>query len=277
MLTVADCIRKAVKLQKISESPRLDVELILCAVMNKSRTWIYTWPEAEVSPLQASEFSLRLNRRIKGEPVAHILGVKEFWSLPLQVNASTLIPRPDTELLVETALELNIPKHNILDLGTGTGAIALALAKELPESHVTAVDCVPAAVQLAKANCEQLHLKNVDVFESDWFSAVVETAFNLIVSNPPYIDAEDVHLTRGDVVYEPRSALVAKEQGLADLRHIIEQSRHRLCAQGVLLVEHGWQQGASVQKLFCDCGYHRVETRQDIADRDRVTFGFFEP
>lgn len=274
MVTIADCIRKAVQLQKVSESPRLDIELLLCAVLKKSRTWIYTWPEAEVSPFQANEFAKLLKRRSRGEPVAHILGEKEFWSLPLKVNASTLIPRPETELLVEIILELATAKQTILDLGTGTGAIALALAKELPASKITGVDCVPEAVKLAKENCAILQFKNVEIMESDWFSSLGGRRFDIIVSNPPYIADDDKHLQQGDVTFEPLSALVAANQGLADLQAIIEQAKYQLTENGILLVEHGWKQAASVRDLFAKSAYTSIETRKDIAGNERVTLGF---
>lgn len=275
MLTIADCIRKAVQLQKVSDSPRLDVELLLCAVLQKSRTWIYTWPEAEVSPVQASKFAVLLNRRVKGEPIAHILGEREFWSMPLRVNEFTLIPRPETELLVETVLELDVPKHRILDLGTGTGAIALALGKELPECDITAVDRIPEAVQLARQNCVRLNISNVEIIESDWFSSVSDLRFDIIVSNPPYIAEDDAHLQQGDVVYEPQSALVAGKNGLADIEQIIERAKYQFGSEGVLLLEHGWKQAQQVRDLLRENGYDKIETRKDIAGQERVTLGYF--
>lgn len=274
MVTVADCIRQAVKLQKISDSPRLDVELLLGHAAGKSRTWLYTWPEAEVDNLHAAQFYALLARRKRGEPIAHILGEKEFWSLRLYVDESTLIPRPETELLVELVLALDAPRRRLLDLGTGTGAIALALASELPDAQILAVDQSLQAVALAQKNLKRLAYSNLEIKQSDWFSSITDGAFDIIVSNPPYIDKDDPHLQRGDVSYEPQSALVAADNGLADIHHIIREAMAFLCPAGILLLEHGCQQGAAVRELFDRYGYQGIATRQDIAGRDRVTLGY---
>lgn len=264
----------AAALQSVSDTPRLDVELLLAKCLNKERIFLFTWPERELTSEQYVAFEAALARRKKGEPVAHILGYREFWSLPLQVDATTLIPRPDTELLVELALQLLPAKpQRILDLGTGTGAVALALASERPDCEMIAIDKYAGAVQLAESNRVRLQLNNVQVMASDWFSAISPVDFDLIVSNPPYIDATDEHLRQGDVRYEPLSALVADEHGLADIRHIVQQVaalNQRACW---LLLEHGWQQAEQVREFMYEAGYTDVETHCDLAGRERATVG----
>jgi release factor glutamine methyltransferase len=271
--TIAECLRQAAHLQSVSDTPRLDVEVLLANCLEKDRVYLFTWPERELTQDQARAFEEALARRQQGEPVAHIMGYREFWSLPLQVNASTLIPRPETELLVELALDhLPAGAQRILDLGTGTGAIALALASERPDCEVVAVDQSADAVSLAESNRRRLQLNNVAVLQSNWFSAVTPLDFDLIVSNPPYIDAEDEHLAQGDVRFEPKSALVAPDHGLADIRHIVLSARANQ-RPFRLLLEHGWQQGEAVRQLLLDAGYSMVETHQDLGGQDRVTVG----
>ena len=274
LITVADCLRRASELESISDSARLDVELLLGHVLEKNRTWLFTWPEKLVAEDAHSTFLSLLKRRVQGEPIAHILGEREFWSLPLYVDSSTLIPRPDTEALVETAIELTTSPDNILDLGTGTGAIALALASEFPNANVVAVDKSPQAVALAQRNLQRLQFNHVTILESDWFAALNKQRFDVIVSNPPYIDEHDPHLAQGDVRFEPVSALIAGEAGLADIRFIIESAQKHLSLGGVLLLEHGWRQAQAVQRLFEQNGYAKIETRKDIGGNDRVTLGW---
>ncbi len=196
-----------------SDSARLDTEILLGHILGRSRTWLYTWPEYELADSEQRQFDELLERRKNGEPVAHLTGEREFWSLPLKVNASTLIPRPETELLVETALAL-CPQEKLraLDLGTGTGAIALALASEKPGWRIVAAEKSSDALALAEENRRSLGLDNVQIVQSDWFTNIPPQKFDLIVSNPPYIDAADPHLRKGDVCFEPRSALVAERE-----------------------------------------------------------------
>lgn len=273
MATVKENLQRAVEL-KHSDSPRLDLEVLLCHLLGKSRAWLYTWPEHPLDDEQQVQFERLLERRIAGEPVAHLTGSREFWSLPLKVNRTTLIPRPDTEVLVETVLELCPQERlSVLDLGTGTGAIALALASERPRWQVTAVDRMPAAVALAEENRQRLGFDNVAVLQSDWFAAVPQQRFDLIVSNPPYIDTQDPHLREGDVRFEPLSALVAEEHGLADIRRIGEDALDFLSDGALLAVEHGWEQGKAVRRIFTEAGYAEVETRLDYAGRERITLG----
>lgn len=257
-----------------SESPRRDAEILLEHVTGKARTYILAFGETQLTPEQQAALAELLARRKIGEPVAHLVGEREFWSLPLYVSAATLIPRPDTECLVEQALaRLPADACRILDLGTGTGAIALALASERPDCTVTAVDVMPDAVALAQRNAARHHLSNVSVMQSSWFSALGRQTFSMIVSNPPYIDECDPHLSQGDVRFEPLTALVAANAGLADLDHIISEARQHLLAEGWLLVEHGWTQGEAVRELFSAAGYSLVETCRDYGGNERLTLG----
>lgn len=257
-----------------SPSARLDTELLLAAAMGKPRSFLRTWPE-RIVPREANErFDDWIARRRNGEPVAYILGHQGFWSLDLEVAPHTLIPRPDTELLVETALAtLAADTATVLDLGTGTGAIALALASERPLWTVTAVDRVEEAVALAERNRQRLLLENVEVRRSHWFSALDGRRFRMIVGNPPYIPASDPHLSEGDVRFEPKSALVAGSDGLDDIRQIVAQAPRHLLDEGWLLLEHGYDQGAAVRELLGARGFARVHTLRDLGGNERITLG----
>lgn len=255
------------------DTPRLDAELLLSHVTGWSRTSFRAWPERELNATGADRFRVLVAQRCEGHPVAHLLGEQEFWSLPLKVNSSTLIPRADTECLVEAALALELPGNaQVLDLGTGTGAIALALASERPGWQISASDAVPAAVELATENASLLGLP-VMVRQSNWFAGLPAGSFDLIVSNPPYIAAEDHHLGEGDVRFEPSSALIAGNDGLDDIRQITAEAPAWLASGGWLMLEHGYQQGAAAQRLFTAAGFTHVETRQDFGRRDRFTIG----
>jgi len=271
-------LRQAVSQLAASESPRRDAEILLGFVTGRARTYILAFGETELLPAEQAQLEALLARRQRGEPVAHLVGTREFWSLPLFVSPATLIPRPDTECLVEQALaRLPATPCDILDLGTGTGAIALALASERPDCHITAVDLMPDAVALAQRNAEHLGIANVALRQSHWFSALNGQRFATIVSNPPYIDEQDPHLAEGDVRFEPRSALVAADRGLADLAWIIEQGRAFLLPDGWLLLEHGWQQGEAVRALFAKNDYQDVETTRDYGGNERLTAGRLGP
>ncbi|HDR2678377.1 TPA: peptide chain release factor N(5)-glutamine methyltransferase [Enterobacter mori] len=267
-------LREAVSELSESESPKRDAEILLEHVTGKSRTYLLAFGETLLTAEQEAQLAALLARRKTGEPVAHLVGEREFWSLPLYVSAATLIPRPDTECLVEQALaRLPTAACSILDLGTGTGAIALALATERPDCTVTAVDVMPDAVTLAQRNVERLGLGNVTVLQSSWFTALENRLFALIVSNPPYIDEHDPHLAQGDVRFEPLTALVAANEGLADLDHIVTTSRQHLLPGGWLLVEHGWTQGNAVRALFANAGYRAVATCRDYGGNERLSLG----
>lgn len=259
-----------------SPTPRLDAELLLAHALGKSRSYLHTWPERELDAPQLERYQAALVRRQTGEPVAYILGQQGFWSLELEVASHTLIPRPDTELLVETALAL-LPATpaQVLDLGTGSGAIALALASERPAWRITGVDRVPQAVALAERNRSRLKLGNATLLESQWFSALAGQRYRLIVSNPPYIAADDRHLAEGDVRFEPSSALVAGQDGLDDIRLIIQQAPDYLEPGGWLLLEHGFDQAAAVRELLNTRGFSAVESRRDLGGHQRISLGRF--
>jgi len=235
---------------------------------------LYTWPDKPVEQGPEQRYRELLQRRAQGEPVAYLTGRREFWSMNLQVNTATLIPRPETETLVAWALELPLPAHAaVADLGTGSGAIALALARERPAWGVTGLDVNSTAVQLAKSNALELALLHVTFLQSNWFDALVGKQLDLVVANPPYIDAADRHLDQGDVRFEPRSALVADKQGLGDLECIILSAPDYVKPGGWLLLEHGYSQGAEVRDMLKLAGFGGVSTRQDLAGHQRVSGG----
>lgn len=258
-----------------SDSPSVDAAVLMCHVLDKPRSYLLTWPEKPLTAEQQQHFELLLSRRLAGEPIAYIVGEREFWSLPLKVAPSTLIPRPDTERLVEVALnKSNQIDGDILDLGTGTGAIALALASELPGRRVVGVDLRPEAHALAIENAQRLAIANVTFWQGSWFEPIEPgTKFALIVSNPPYIEENDPHLAQGDVRFEPLSALVAKDNGLAEIKYITEHARGYLQPQAWLMFEHGYDQGQAVREILVSLGYHNVVTEKDYAGNDRVTLG----
>lgn len=265
-------------LAKISDSGKLDVEILLSLVLKKTRSYLFTWPEKKLSDEQLHEFIKLLSRRADGEPIAYITGIKEFWSLPFAVSKATLIPRPDTETLVELVLEL-YPDNKVitcLDLGTGTGAIALALASEKAMWKIDAIDFNPDAVALAQRNAQALNLAQVDIYQSDWFKGVSKnTKFDIIVSNPPYIDSDDINLSHGDVRFEPKSALVSSEQGLADIKHIANKARCFLNTEGKLFFEHGFEQGHAVRTILTDLGYKNVQSKQDLNGHERISWATY--
>lgn len=277
-MDIATALRQAsTRLQHVSDSPRLDAELLLCHVLEQNRAYLFTWPERVLTAEQINALEGVLRRREAGEPVAHILGRREFWSLELAVSADTLIPRPETELLVEAALA-RIPADaawEIADLGTGSGAIALAIASERPHCRVTAVERSEAALAVARENGRRLGLGNVVFLAGSWFGPLRGRRFEMILSNPPYIPQHDPHLQRGDVRFEPLTALASGDDGLEDLRHIIANAPAHLDAPGWLLLEHGYDQGAEVGALLRQGGFRVVQELADLQGHERVALGRF--
>lgn len=276
-MRIDQALAGAHQLEAVSDSPRLDMELLLCAILDKPRSYLFTWPDKMLDEAQQAALAASVERRLNGEPVAHIVGHTGFWTLQLAVSPDTLIPRPETELLVELALA-RLPEQGgrVADLGTGTGAIALALASERPDIEVTGCDRVAAAVSLAEQNRQSLGLSNVRFLEGSWFEPL-DGRFALIASNPPYIDPEDPHLSQGDVRFEPDSALVAADKGMADIRHIASTAPAFLAPGGWLMFEHGYDQGPASAALLRELGYSAVETVKDYGERDRVTLGRWNP
>jgi release factor glutamine methyltransferase len=272
MATVQELLRSGDDLP--GDSARRDAEILLGHCLGQRRSWLYTWPEREVPSAQAEQYRQLLADRRRGQPIAYLVGRREFWSLSLTVNHHTLIPRPETETLVDWALALPLPANAcVLDLGTGSGAIALALASERPGWQVWGVDASEEALAVARSNAGRLQLEQVRFARSDWYQAMAGRRFHLLVSNPPYIDSLDPHLQQGDVRFEPRPALVADAAGLADLARLVRGAAAQLQPGGWLLLEHGCSQGAAVRALLQDAGFGEIATRRDLAGLERITGG----
>lgn len=278
MLTIKKSLAlSSTQLSSLSDTAQLDCELLLSFVLNKSRTYLHAWPDKELSKEDLNKFNRLLERRLKGEPIAHILGERGFWSLNLKVTPDTLIPRPDTERLVELALDI-IPQQaqwSILDLGTGTGAIALSLAKENSLCHITATDQSIAALNVAKENAEKNQISNITFIQSNWLKELENQQFEMIVTNPPYIKASDPHLMQGDIRFEPHSALTSGPDGLDDIRTIIASSMKFLKKDGVLLIEHGYDQANEVCELLKAANFTQVTDFNDDNGNPRVAIGYF--
>ncbi|MFB1034751.1 MAG: peptide chain release factor N(5)-glutamine methyltransferase [Sinobacterium sp.] len=274
MTAIAECLKRSEELLSVSDSAELDIQILLAYCVAQSRTFLMTWPERELTATQLSAFDDLVERRKEGEPIAYLIEQQGFWSLDLRVLPTTLIPRPETELLVEQALAFLSakPQSEVLDLGTGTGAIALAMAKELPEAKVLGVDINHASIALAKDNAARNNIGNVSFKQSSWYTELAGL-FDLIISNPPYIRTDDPHLSQGDVRFEPVRALVAGTDGLADLRIIIREAPVYLQAGGALMVEHGYDQKHAVSQLFKQSQFVDVSCYQDLAGQDRITVG----
>ena len=273
--TVQASLNAAIQaLRTTSESPRADAEILLAHCLGKSRTWLFTWADKTLESAVITAFQRLLAERLRGVPIAHLIGYREFWTLNLKVTPDTLIPRPETELLVETALSLFPPTPaHVLDLGTGTGAIALSIASERPDCAVTACDFSAAALAVAQENAQSHGITNATFVQSDWFTALPAQRFALIVSNPPYIEAADPHLQQGDVRFEPLSALAAGSDGLDDIRQIIHYAPDWLAHTGWLLLEHGYNQGQAVTVLLQERGLQAVRCLRDLAGNERVSLG----
>jgi len=254
---------------------RLEAQILLCHIMQQPRAWLAAHDRDPLPPEQAAAFDALLQRRLGGEPIAYILGEREFYSLSFKVTPAVLIPRPETELLVELALE-RLPADRsvrVMDLGTGSGAVAVTLALHRPHAEVTAVDRSAAALEVARENMQRLGAGNLQLFQSDWYSALLRQNFDLIVSNPPYIAAADPHLAQGDVRFEPPSALASGADGLDDIRAIIKGATVHLKPGGWLLFEHGYDQAAACRELLAQAGFGQVASAADLAGIARVSYG----
>lgn len=273
--SVHQALQAAAKKLHGVDSPHLEAEILLGFVMGRDRAWLHTWPEHPLSDADTQRLGALLTRRIQGEPIAHLTGQREFWDMTLTVTRDTLIPRPETERLVELALE-RIPadaRWQVADLGTGSGAIALAIARERPYCHLTATDLSPRALAVARDNALRLKVTNIRFQNSHWFASLEDQRFAMILSNPPYIHPTDPHLELGDVRFEPQGALCSAPDGLADIRHIATTARAHLSAPGWLILEHGHDQGPTVTALLAELGYQEVQLAQDLAGNDRVSLG----
>ncbi len=258
-------------------SARLEAELLLCHASGARRAALFAHPEREFGETVEAAYARLLERRASGEPIAYILGEREFWSLTLQVSPAVLIPRPETELLVEAALE-RIPENSamrVADLGTGSGAIALAIAHERPACAIQASDLSADALAVARQNAARNGLENVQFHLGSWLEPL-DGPFDLIASNPPYVADGDPHLDAGDLRFEPQSALVAGPDGLDAIRIIVDQATENLVAGGWLLLEHGHEQGAPCRHVLTGVGFSQVETRHDLQGLERVTLGRLE-
>ncbi|MEO6929233.1 MAG: peptide chain release factor N(5)-glutamine methyltransferase [Casimicrobiaceae bacterium] len=255
------------------ENARSEAALLLAHVLDRSRSWLFAWPEFEPDSAQRAHFLKLVDARAHGEPIAYLTGHREFWSLDLAVTPDVLIPRPETELLVELALaRMQTDREcHVADLGTGSGAIALALARERPRARIVATDASVAALAVARANAERLGITNVTFSHGDWCAALGAARFDLIVSNPPYIEEGDHHLVEGDLRHEPASALASGRDGLDAIRQISAQARTHLVVDGWLLLEHGWNQASQVRALLENAGFDATQSVRDAAGHERVT------
>lgn len=256
-------------------SARIEVQCLLQAVLKVNRAWLLSHPEQSLDADQRARYMASLERRLGGEPIAYLLGEREFYGLTFKVSSATLIPRHETELLVELALQ-RIPQQGtcrVLDLGTGSGAIALSIAHARPNAEVVAVDASQAALEVAQLNTQRLKLGNVRLLHSDWFGALQGERFDIIVSNPPYIAADDVHLIQGDVRFEPPFALASGADGLDDIRRICAQAKAHLKSKGWLLFEHGYHQATQVRALLLQAGFEKIFSARDLSGIERVSGG----
>jgi len=258
-----------------SDTARLDAEVLLASLLKKDRSYLLAWPEKILPQKTREQFYQLVKRRASGEPVAYLTGQREFWSLPLAVSTDTLIPRPETETLVTLALEKIPPDDclHIADLGTGSGAIALAIAHERPCCRVVATDASAKSLEIAAGNASSLGIENIHFIHGNWCDPLPHEPFDLILSNPPYIEDQDPHLERGDVRFEPRTALASGPEGMDDLDHIVACARQHLRKEGWLMLEHGYRQADRVKKRLSEHGYREISSHSDEAGLDRVCMG----
>ncbi len=273
-MTLQDLLKESsVLLEKTSPTARLDAEVLIAHILGKDRSYFYTWPEREVTKPDLDTIRQQIQNRAGGTPVAYLTGTREFWSRSFTVSPDTLIPRPETELLIELALD-RIPLErpfSIADLGTGSGIIGITLALERPLCQVVAVDIEPAAVTIATANAEAHQTKNISCQYSDWFDSLNPHLFDLIVSNPPYIEDTDPHLTDSDIRFEPPLALVSGSDGLDAIRRIIHDARYWIKPSGNILLEHGFNQQDGVRGICLNNDFHNITTHRDLQNHPRVT------
>ncbi|NOQ87826.1 MAG: peptide chain release factor N(5)-glutamine methyltransferase [Gammaproteobacteria bacterium] len=262
-------------LSETSPSAVLDAQVLLTHVLSCNTAHLAAWPEKDLSEEQISQYLQLIQQRKKGMPVAHLTGLREFWSLNFNVDDSTLIPRPETETLVEYILNKFGDKKNLklLDMGTGTGAIAIALAREKPGWKIFASDIAEQALNLARQNSKRHQTSNTTFIHSDWFSDINDHDFDIIISNPPYIADDDPHLLEGDVRFEPQSALASGAEGMDDIDHICLHAKNHLVNNGWLIVEHGYNQKQLVSDCFAENGYTQIEQKKDLSDHTRMTAG----
>jgi len=275
-MTITEILHTAqLQLAPVYDTARLDCELLLAYILKKSRTWLHTWPEHHLTPEEQEQFLQLIRQRQNGTPVAYLTGKCEFWSLTLEVDPATLIPRPETELLVEQVLERAPPDTNlqIADLGTGSGAIALSIATELPKCRIVATDRCRTALVTARRNASKYGLTNITFRAGDWYQPLADEQFDIIVSNPPYVASGDPHLQHGDVRFEPQRALAAGTDGLDAIRILIHNGRKHLQTGGWLLIEHGFKQGSAVNHLFQQSGYNSIQCYPDLAGQNRISAG----
>ncbi|WP_293707653.1 peptide chain release factor N(5)-glutamine methyltransferase [Stenotrophomonas sp. UBA7606] len=273
-LKVAELLREAAA-RLPGDDARHEAEQLLIHVLGVERAWLFAHATDTVDEDSRQRFERLLTRRAEGHPLAYLLGRRGFWTLDLQVNAATLIPRPETELLVEQALA-RLPADDMVrvaDMGTGSGAIALSIASERPLATVMATDLLGPALAVAVKNAQAHGLDNVWFRRGHWYAALGADRFDMIVSNPPYIAAGDPHLAQGDLRFEPPPALASGADGLDAIREIIGGAHEHLVAGGWLLLEHGWDQGEAIRALLVQAGFEQAQTVQDLEQRDRVTLG----
>ena len=273
-MQIYDAIKYGTQKLDSLNSKRIDSEILLCTILKCNRSRLYAYPDKVLSKTNIKKFEALINKRSKGYPIAYITKQKEFWSHKLYINENILIPRPETELLVEKSLELisTYPLNKILELGTGSGAIAIALASENSAIDIEATDIKDDAIKIARNNADLYKINNIKFITSDWFSTIKKNDYDLIVSNPPYIASNDPNLRNHDIKFEPESALVSGNDGLDDLQKIIQESGNYLKNHGWLIVEHAYNQGMKVRKLFLDNDFSST-TIKDYNKLERVTFG----